>query len=276
SARMREAEDAVRTATRAGDASKRRDDEARSLCAKVDDLKSRLDDASRRAAGADALRNAEDERRELTVRIAVLEGRLRDAEHLREENATLRASLRDRALLEERLRAAEHQLAAPSGPAAASPALPPRAQPVDGSGREKLHRILATLAAHPGVRAALFADDLGFPVEATGDHAEPLAALSGVLAAAAIKARQLLPLGPAARIVVVDDRDVTVTARRHATDWGPLALVTLTQGPSPEIPGSPAPPRPSARPIPHEPGGRETARAPALPAREPRTPKSKA
>ena len=277
-ARVRDAEDAVRTAARFGDDSRRKGDEARSLSAKVDDLKSQLDDATRRAAGADVLRNAEEERRELTVRVTVLEGRLREAEHLREENATLRASLRDRALLEERLRAAERQLTAPSGPPPSASSIP-RAQPVDGSGREKLHRILASLSAQTGVRSALFADDLGFPVESIGEHAEPLAALSGVLAAAAIKARQLLPLGPAARIVLVDERDVTVTARRHASDWGPLALVTLTQGPAPEVLAPHAAPRPSARPpaLPaRESGGRETARAPVQPAREPRTPNSKA
>ena len=246
-AKARAAEESDRLLKKATGESERWRDEARSLSAKVADLANRLEESTRRAAAADALGHVEAERKDLTTRVGVLEGRLRDAEHLREENASLRAALRDRALLEERLRVAENQLSAPSARAKqSSPSVKPPA--VDGSGRQSLRRILASLTSHPGVRAALFADDLGFPVEASGEHAESLAALSGVLSAAAVKTRQLLPVGPAARIVVVDDHDVTVTARRHATDWGPLALVTLSEGPSPDVESLPFPARETSAP----------------------------
>jgi hypothetical protein len=235
-ASTRGGEETKRLLGKANDDAERWREEARTLGAKVSELTRRLDEASRdprkpRAEGAAA---ADDERRELTVRVGVLEGRLREAEHLREENASLRASLRDRALLEEKLRVAERQLTAP-GEAPKPIAVSPKGPAVDGSRREKLRRILAALGAHGGVRAALFADDLGFPVESVGEHTDSLAALSGVLAGAAVKARQLLPIGPAARIAMSDDHDLTVTVRRHPTDWGPLALVTLSQGAAPEV-----------------------------------------
>jgi hypothetical protein len=236
-AKARAGDEAQRRLSKATDESKRLNEDARALSAKVTDLTRQLDEAVRSAAGADLLRDADAQRRDLTVRIGVLEGRLRDAEHLREENAALRATVRDRGILEEKLRAAQHQLSAPEDwePPESASTPSPRAPHVDGSWREKLRSTLASLARHEGVRAALFADDLGFPVEAAGAYAEPLAALSGILAGAAVKARQLLPLGPAARIVIVDDREVTITTRRRATDYGPLALVTLTEGPSPEV-----------------------------------------
>jgi len=241
-ARARAGEDAERVLGKVTEESKHLREESRALSAKVGDLTTRLDEAARRAEGADRLRDVDTQRRDLTLRVGVLEGRLRDAEHLREENASLRAALRDRALLEEKLRAAERRLSDAEDwePPVAAAAPDARPKVVDGTGRDRLRSILTSLTRHDGVRAALFADDLGFPVEAAGEHAESLAALSGVLAGAAVKARQILPLGPAVRIVVVDDRQVTITARRQATDYGPLALITLTDGPSPEVDALPA------------------------------------
>jgi hypothetical protein len=253
-ASTRGGEETKRLLGKANDEAERWKGEARTLGAKVSELTRRLDEALRDAGGrrAEEAPAADDERRELTVRVGVLEARLREAEHLREENASLRAALRDRALLEEKLRVAERQLTAP-GEAPKPIAVSPKGSAVDGSRREKLRRILATLGAHGGVRAALFADDLGFPVESVGEHADSLAALSSVLAGAAVKARQILPIGPAARIVVIDDHALTVTVRRHPTDWGPLALVTLSQGAAPEVDPlstSSRPPPPSLPPRP--------------------------
>ena len=43
----------------------------------------------------------------------------------------------------------------------------------------------------------------------------------------------MLPIGAVQRIVLVDERDVTITATRQVTDYGPLALVTLSDGACP-------------------------------------------
>ena len=217
----------------------RRSAEGAALRLKVDELTARLADAERKSADAEKLRGVEESRRELAIEAEVLKARLVDADYVRNENATLRAASRESNDLRSKVRDLEERLATRGldmertirEPLANFTGVAGNA---GGEGPARFREVLDGLSRSESVRAATIADDLGFPVETIGDHADALAALSGFLAQVASKARQLLPLGAVRRIVLVDDDDNTVTNSRYLTEYGPLALVTLSEGPCPD------------------------------------------
>lgn len=215
----------------------RRAADADALRAKVDELTARLADAERKCEDAEKLRDVEASRRELAIQTEVLKARLVDADYVRDENATLRAATRESNELRSKLRDLEERLAMRGLDMERTIREPlanftgPRAA---GQGPARFKEVLDGLSRDQSVRAATIADDLGFPVETIGDHADALAALSGFLAQVASKARQLLPLSAVRQIVLVDDDENTVTNSRYMTDYGPLALVTLSEGPCPD------------------------------------------
>jgi len=209
----------------------RRAADADALRAKIDDVTQRLATAERRAGDLENLRGAEESRRELAIEAEVLRARLNDADYVRAENAALRAASRESSELRVKVRDLEERLAG-NVPDLERTIREP--QFAEGEGPARFREVLDRLAKEPAVRAVTIADDLGFPVETIGDHADALAALSGFLALVANKARQILPLTSVRRIVVVDDDDRTVTTARYLTEYGPLALVTLSDGPGPD------------------------------------------
>jgi hypothetical protein len=236
--------------TRERDTLARRAAEAVNLRAKVDDLTQRLTAAERQCAEVDKLRGAERSRRELAIEAEVLKARLADADHVRDENSQLRAASRESLQLRAKVRDLEERLEN-NAPDLDRTDRVPLAAARAAKGPARFRDVLDRLAAHPSVRAATVADDLGFPVETIGDHAEALAALSGYLIEVANKARELLSLSAIRRVVVVDDAENTVTTSRYRTEYGLLALVTLSEGPcpswEPSVPESGSRPRAAAR-----------------------------
>jgi len=151
----------------------------------------RLAATARKAVDADKLRGVEESRRELAIEAEVLRARLHDADYVRAENATLRAASRESSELARRCAISKNRLAG-NVPDMERTIREPHLSSA-GAGPARFREVLDRLAKHPAVSAATVADDLGFPVETIGDHADALAALSGFLALVANKARQLLP-----------------------------------------------------------------------------------
>ena len=180
----------------------------------------RRDEEARLRQDAEARERAAAER---VVPPVVQAQRERELEHLRDENARLRPVEREVVRLRERAQALEAELARSKAAGLLAPrslgleSKPPPAVPATASFRT----MLATLTKSPSLRAA--------------DHAEALAALSGVLLDVGARAQKLLPLLRVRRVVLEDEQRVTVTSRPFAAPEGVLSLVTLTLGPGPDI-----------------------------------------
>jgi hypothetical protein len=194
----------------------------------------RRDEEARLRQDAEARERAAAER---VVPPVVQAQRERELEHLRDENARLRPVEREVVRLRERAQALEAELARSKAAGLLAPrslgleSKPPPAVPATASFRT----MLATLTKSPSLRAAVLADEMGLVVDSAGDHAEALAALSGVLLDVGARAQKLLPLLRVRRVVLEDEQRVTVTSRPFAAPDGVLSLVTLTLGPGPDI-----------------------------------------
>ena len=88
-----------------------------------------------------------------------------------------------------------------------------------------LHQVLNSVASLPGMKAAVLADELGLPIAALGDHAEPLAAFAGFVDSVAEKSRTYLPLSRVHRITIEDDDRTTITAHPTPLGEGSIAIV---------------------------------------------------
>ncbi len=89
------------------------------------------------------------------------------------------------------------------------------------------------------VRSAVIADELGLVVACHGAHGEELAAIGALFARAGSEARKVLPLDHLQRVIVEDERNISVTVRPlRSTDAGAedseLTLVTLAVGAEPD------------------------------------------
>ena len=89
------------------------------------------------------------------------------------------------------------------------------------------------------VRSAVIADELGLVVACHGAHGEELAAIGALFARTGSEARKVLPLDHLQRVIVEDERNISVTVRPlRSTDAGAsdseLTLVTLTVGAEPD------------------------------------------
>ena len=96
-----------------------------------------------------------------------------------------------------------------------------------------LEEVLGSVAGLPGMQSAVLADELGLPIAALGEHAEPLAAFAGFVDSVAEKSTMYLPMSKVHRITVEDDMQNTVTAHPRPMGDGSIAIVTLTTGPAP-------------------------------------------
>jgi hypothetical protein len=89
------------------------------------------------------------------------------------------------------------------------------------------------------VRSAVIADDMGLVVACHGTHGEELAAIGALFARSGSEARKVLPLDHLQRVIVEDERNISVTVRPlRASDAGSadseLTLVTLAVGAEPD------------------------------------------
>jgi hypothetical protein len=89
------------------------------------------------------------------------------------------------------------------------------------------------------VRSAVVADELGLVVACHGTHGEELAAIGALFARSGSEARKVLPLDQLQRVIVEDERNISVTVRPlRSTDAGTsdseLTLVTLAVGAEPD------------------------------------------
>jgi hypothetical protein len=89
------------------------------------------------------------------------------------------------------------------------------------------------------VRSAVIADDMGLVVACHGTHGEELAAIGALFARSGSEARKVLPLDHLQRVIVEDERNISVTVRPlRASDAGTadseLTLVTLAVGAEPD------------------------------------------
>jgi|GEM_PF-3292412 len=128
---------------------------------------------------------------------------------------------------------AQRPLGAPTLPRAQTARIPGRKAHKRAHTEADLHQVLNSVASLPGMKAAVLADELGLPIAALGDHAEPLAAFAGFVDSVAEKSRTYLPLSRVHRITIEDDDRTTITAHPTPLGEGSIAIVTLTTGDPP-------------------------------------------
>jgi hypothetical protein len=211
--------------------------ERESLAQQVAELRVQLANAERVATAISELRGAADARSELLVQLEVQTRRLRELEHHRDENAFLRRAANESGALRRRIEELSSELASLRAQGLIQSELLRPALPLptgDGRGTsEALQSLLDGIAAHPGMRAAVLADDLGLLIAGVGDHANPLAAFAGFLDGIAAKTREFLPMAPLRRVTVEDHNHATVSACPVVDGDARIALVTLTVGAAP-------------------------------------------
>lgn len=218
-------------------------------------LRDALDDTRAVAAAATRARDEHAQRvRELDTRVAEqarahrdlvteaerLRGRVADAEALRADYVRLRTATDDREFLRgevARLQAEVRELrkvalAARPQPARA-PARASHPPPMPGVAPTSIGESLVgalVRSAGPATRASAVADPLGFPLAATGDDGQALAAYAALLLEAATRASQFLPVARPASVEVIDERGARIAAYTFDVDADRLVLVDLAVG----------------------------------------------
>ena len=115
-----------------------------------------------------------------------------------------------------------------------------RSAAADGAlGGQAFQRLVEQVGSLDPVRSAVIADELGLVVACHGTHGEELAAIGALFARSGNEARKMLPLDHLQRVIVEDERNISVTVRplRSAdagADDSELTLVTLAVGAEPD------------------------------------------
>jgi hypothetical protein len=110
----------------------------------------------------------------------------------------------------------------------------------DGAlGGQAFQQLVEQVGSLDPVRSAVIADELGLVVACHGTHGEELAAIGALFARSGNEARKVLPLDHLQRVIVEDERNISVTVRplRSAdagADDSELTLVTLAVGAEPD------------------------------------------
>jgi hypothetical protein len=115
-----------------------------------------------------------------------------------------------------------------------------RSAAADGAlGGQAFQQLVEQVGSLDPVRSAVIADELGLVVACHGTHGEELAAIGALFARSGNEARKVLPLDHLQRVIVEDERNISVTVRplRSAdagADDSELTLVTLAVGAEPD------------------------------------------
>jgi hypothetical protein len=180
-------------------------------------------------------------RQDLSIRSQQLDDAIRRVKTLEEENATLRQDVsvssglaveRDHLKSENaELRANQFASKRPTGS---------RPVALAGGGLTPggvLQTLVEKVSRLGDIRCAVIADDLGLVVAAHGELSEEVAAVGALFARAGLQAQHVLPLHNVQRVTVEDDQNVQLSLRPLRTDGvkdAELSLITLAVGGGPD------------------------------------------
>lgn len=175
--------------------------------------------------------------RDLSTSNERLKGRLGDAEALRADYVRLRTQVTESDFLESEVARLEQELRTIKLEALGVPSTTQRRRPARGSTPGQPRNIASSLTtiiedfADASSRGCAVADPLGFPLTSSGDDGVALAAYGALLAEAAGRAKQFLPLVDPASIEIVDRRGARVAVWTFDVEGDPLFLVNLAVAP---------------------------------------------
>lgn len=181
--------------------------------------------------------------RDLATENEQLKGRLRDAEGLRADYVRLRTAIVETEFLKSEVARLERELRSVRVDALAgakTPAAPARSGRVTGlqatspAGTRTISESLLGVLdrfADTGTRSLAIADLIGFPLASTGADAQALAAYATLLAEAAGRSDQFLPVARPVSIEVVDERGARLSVWPFDVDGDRLLLANLSVAP---------------------------------------------
>ena len=100
---------------------------------------------------------------------------------------------------------------------------------------DALQRLLEQVVDVQGCEAAAIADDLGLPIAGVGADSSSLSAFSGFMCGIAAKSSELLSMKQTRRVEIIDITGRTVSACPVRLAEAEFSLVTLTDGPGPDM-----------------------------------------